>query len=139
MGMLPPWQTHKETSLNKNISLILRGCIQLQYNTAGDRSFLGVPRHLDVETQSSQGQSKVGVILDWDPSGCLQLLKIQRTTHLSFQPRPPPCPPHSIHANEASFVGSVRPENWEIPKGNSLQKHSASFDVYSSLKIINPA
>lgn len=45
-------------------------------------------------------------------------------------------PPDSIYANEASSVGSLRPEDWEIPKGNSLQKHSASFHVYDSLKII---
>lgn len=58
------------------------------------------------------------------------------TSRLSAQG---PSPPDSFHANEASSVGSVRPENWEIPKRNSSQKHSASFQVYSSLKIISPA
>lgn len=61
MGMLSLWQTPKETSLNKKISPILHDCIQQQYNTAGNRSFLDVPRHLDLETQSSQSQSKGGV------------------------------------------------------------------------------
>lgn len=53
MGILPPWQTHKETSLNKFFkSPILHDCTQQQYNPAGDRSFLGVLRHVNLETHS---------------------------------------------------------------------------------------
>ena len=99
---------------------------------------LGASRHLGLEVQSSEGQSKGGEGPEWDPAGYLQLLNIQGTAHLSLQPRGPP--------HQASFT-PVKHHLWDLldlkigrfPKETKLAEAQCLFPgLWLQLKIISP-
>lgn len=59
----------EETSFKHKLSPVLHGFLQQQHRTAAGGSLLGAAGHLGLETQTLEGQSKVGEGPECDPAG----------------------------------------------------------------------
>lgn len=118
----------RRPALGKKISPILQDFLPQQHSPAGSGRLLGVSRHVDLELQSLEGQSKGGVGPEWDPA-----LPAKNTGHNTSQlPAQRSSPPAFLYAGQASSVGSFRPKKWGIPKRNKVSRSTVPVSRFTA-------